>query len=83
MLPSAGALAGEQKGGKGAGEERGGKGAGEGRGGKGAGEEEVLRQRRHYDTFDVEMREMQARCREIWLRYGEIPGRCARCRRLM
>ena len=29
--------------------------------GAGAGdEEEVLRQRRHYDTFDVEMREMQA-----------------------
>ena len=32
-----------------------------GRAGAGAGdEEEVLRQRRHYDTFDVEMREMQA-----------------------
>ena len=28
--------------------------------GAGAEEEEVLRQRRHYDTFDVEMREMQA-----------------------
>ena len=28
--------------------------------GAGADEEDVLRQRRHYDTFDVEMREMQA-----------------------